>query len=292
MLYRPEKFGRIIFLFLGFLAYLLISVSSISAQNISGVINSYAQVLDLDTCTNQLLVNDSKGFFAGDRVLLIEMKGAIIDVTNSPNFGTVTDYARAGNYEFGDVAQVQGLVITLKDRIVRKYDIGVGSVQIVKVPRYSDPIVIDTLKAKPWDGFVGGIVVFEASGTVTLTGDINVTGDGFSGGRNSRNGSATANQTKLFYPAQSDSAANKGESIAAVNLSFGAGRGASSNGGGGGDGQNSGGGVSTYIRIHGIVRNAGTAGTIQLKWAQNVAGGAGNSTILRQDSYIKATRVN
>jgi hypothetical protein len=52
------------------------------------------------------------------------------------------------------------------------------------------------------------------------------------------------------------------------------------------------GGTSTYIHVHGIFRNAGTGGAVLLKWAQNVAGGGGNSTILRQDSFIRAMRVN
>ncbi len=50
------------------------------------------------------------------------------------------------------------------------------------------------------------------------------------------------------------------------------------------------GAVSTYIQLHGIVRNGGTGGTVQLKWAQGTANA--QSTILRQDSFIKAVRVN
>ena len=50
------------------------------------------------------------------------------------------------------------------------------------------------------------------------------------------------------------------------------------------------GGTSTYIQIHGIVRNAGTGGAVLLKWAQGTANGI--PTILRQDSFIKAMRVN
>jgi hypothetical protein len=49
-------------------------------------------------------------------------------------------------------------------------------------------------------------------------------------------------------------------------------------------------GVSTYIQLHGIVRNGATGGVVLLKWAQGVANIL--PTILRQDSFIKAMRVN
>jgi hypothetical protein len=49
-------------------------------------------------------------------------------------------------------------------------------------------------------------------------------------------------------------------------------------------------GTSTYIQLHGIVRNGATGGAVQLKWAQGTANAVG--TILRTDSFIKAMRVN
>ena len=38
-------------------------------------------------------------FAAGDRVLLIQMKGAAIDDTDAATYGMVTGYGTAGNYE-------------------------------------------------------------------------------------------------------------------------------------------------------------------------------------------------
>ena len=211
------------------------------AQNISGVINIYTQVLEVDTCLNQLLIGNATGFSAGDRVLLIQMKGAVIDLTNTSAFGTIASYGNAGNYEFAQIASIKGLSVTLKNKIVRAYDASNGAVQLVRVPQYANPTVTDTLKALPWNGLRGGIVVFEASGTVTLNSDINVSGAGFIGGMRNR-GTQYPNQTDYFCSEYSDSAGKKGEGITAYITGFECARGALANGGGGGDNQNGGGG--------------------------------------------------
>ena len=41
------------------------------------VINIYTEVLAYDICTNQITVANDSGYFVGDTVLLIQMKGAI-----------------------------------------------------------------------------------------------------------------------------------------------------------------------------------------------------------------------
>src|SRR5579863_3821493 len=76
------------------------------AQNISGVINTYAHVIAIDTCRNAAIVPDTNGFAIGDRVLIIQMKGATIDTTNTANYGTVQSLNGAGLFE---IATVQSL---------------------------------------------------------------------------------------------------------------------------------------------------------------------------------------
>ncbi|MDP4219723.1 MAG: hypothetical protein Q8916_10625 [Bacteroidota bacterium] len=223
------------------LLFCLIQSSDIHAQSISGVINLYSEVLEIDTCMNQILIADATGYNVGDRVLLIQMKGAQIDLSNSPSFGTVTNYGYSGNYEFGEIAAIQGLWITLKYKIVRLYDAQNGSVQLVRVPQYGSAVVASKVTAIPWNGFRGGIVVLEASNSVALNADIDVSGMGFIGGDSSEN-SAAPNDSEYFCTRISRNGGRKGEGIAAYDIPYEAGRGPLANGGGGGDNQNGGGG--------------------------------------------------
>ena len=50
-------------------------------------INAYAAVLAFDICTNTITVSDAARFNPGDTVLMIQMKGAIMDTSNTPAFG-------------------------------------------------------------------------------------------------------------------------------------------------------------------------------------------------------------
>ena len=79
--------------------------------NISGTINIYSNITNIQ-CGN-VTVNSSAGFYTGDRVLLIQMKGATIDITNTPSFGTILNYNNAGNYEFATIASITGNTVVL-----------------------------------------------------------------------------------------------------------------------------------------------------------------------------------
>src|SRR4030095_7697291 len=103
---------------------------------ISNIINDYTPVLDLDRCTNKITVQDAVAFNIGDTVLLIQMKGAVIDSTKHSAFGNITDYKNAGNYEFNYVKSKSGNVIELQNFMLRQYDIPTGKVQLVRVPYY------------------------------------------------------------------------------------------------------------------------------------------------------------
>src|SRR5204863_6996859 len=56
------------------------------------VVNSYTSIVSLNSCENKFTVEDASSFNPGDTVLIIQMKGAVIDSTNTTNFGTITDY--------------------------------------------------------------------------------------------------------------------------------------------------------------------------------------------------------
>jgi hypothetical protein len=256
--------------------FCILQNTAFRAQNISGVINKYAKVLDIDTCLNEILVENTSGFSVGDRVMIIQMKGAEIDLSNSPSFGSVTNYANSGNYEFGNIAEINGLSITLKNKIVRLYTAPQGFVQLVRVPQYGDVTVTGTVTADKWDGFKGGIIVFEASGKVNLNADIDVSSKGFLGGLRIQNGAAIYDLKNYFYYLQSDSAGNKGEGIATASPIYGAGRGAIANGGGGGNGQNAGGGGGANGGVGGIGGDQGTTAT----YSRLANGGLGGINII------------
>jgi len=215
-----------------------------NAQNISGIINAYAKVNAIDSsgCPVNLTLDSVSKYTIGDTVLLIQMKGAIIDTTNSSSFGTILDYKNAGNYEFNIIAEINGNVVGLKYGLLKSYDPS-GLVQLVRVPYYNNVTVTATLTAQPWNGNTGGVLVFQAAGTVTLNADIDVTNEGFKGGLASLEDSAPEKtDASYFYPITSALGGQKGESIAIVSSSKAVGRGADANGGGGANEWNNGGG--------------------------------------------------
>jgi len=76
---------------------LCLTIGLLTAQtNISGVINSYTPVQDIDPCTGEVTVTDATGFTAGDKVMIIQMKGANIVEANNAAFGTVMDLGNCG----------------------------------------------------------------------------------------------------------------------------------------------------------------------------------------------------
>jgi hypothetical protein len=69
---------------------------TLQAQSISGVINIYTPVTDVSG--NVVTVTDPTGFAVGDRVLLIQMQGATVNLTETDAFGDIIDYGGAGNF--------------------------------------------------------------------------------------------------------------------------------------------------------------------------------------------------
>ena len=160
---------------------LFCSLPSFSQTSLQGVINSYSPVTSIDWCNNTVAASNPIGFMVGDRVLLIQMKGVTIDDTDAASFGTITDYANAGNFEVLTIEDINFNIVTFTETMLRRYD-NDGFVQIVTIPQYTDVTIDSTLTARDWDGSSGGILAMEASGTVTFNSDINVTGKGFRGG--------------------------------------------------------------------------------------------------------------
>lgn len=220
---------------------ILLSPAALRAQlNLSGVVNTYAQVTAYDSCGSNVTVNPVAGFAAGDRVLLIQMKGATIDTSNTGAFGTVLNYGNAGNFEFFTVDSVSGNAVYFRNKPGRSYSVS-GGMQLIKVASGATGTVTGLVTAPAWNGTIGGVVVIELSGALTLNADIDVSGLGFRGGDSSlQDGSSGCVNYK--YPIAGGNGAEKGESILSYGVNWAAGRGPLASGGGGGNCHNSGGG--------------------------------------------------
>lgn len=232
---------RVILLALASLSFPLLKAQ----ENISGIINAYAAVQSIDYCNNALQVSTTDGFAEGDALILIQMQGATIDVSNSTAYGTVAGLGGAGLYERAVIASINGLEITLEKALLNDYDTD-GAVQAVSMPDYPSGVVVtDTLTARAWDGSTGGVLALEAS-SITLQAPVDVSGKGFRGGSAALDYTGdcffTDSYNNFAYPETSIRSGRKGEGISAIASGQARGRGAQANGGGGGNDHNSGGG--------------------------------------------------
>jgi|WetSurMetagenome_2_1015567.scaffolds.fasta_scaffold00971_7 hypothetical protein len=224
------------------------------------VVNQYARVLTRSG--NQVTVDDVSAFNAGDYVLIIQMQGVAIDASNSPSYGTAPNQlvGLPGRYEF---LKIQNVVVPTRTisffSNIYNYDPS-GNVQILKVPFYSSFSTTDALTCKPWDRVskTGGVLALIVGNTLTLNHNIDVSGKGFAGGRDTIGAgvcSTTAVISGIYsFPRTFLDAGYKGEGLAtyqslcpdpcvpALLPLYLKGQGALFTGGGGGNGAFSGGG--------------------------------------------------
>jgi PKD repeat protein len=224
----------------------------LQGQNISGIINKYAAITAVDTCAGQINVNSTTGFAVGDKVLLIQMSGAVIKQTNGSEFGDITSLRTVGKHEINQIDSISGNIVFLRFKLLNEYFTTDGVCQMVSFPKYQTATVTDTIKAKPWDGASGGIIAFEATNLI-LNAPIVASEVGFRGGAIKSYADCAGGlfgYTQYYYALNSpnnDNGGPKGEGIALSILGKECGRGAQANGGGGGNNHKSGGGGGGHI---------------------------------------------
>jgi len=87
-----------------------------------------------------------------------------------------------GQYEFRRIAAVSGTTLTLTAPLTNTYITDTTRrAQAVVVPQYTTVTVSGTLNAPAWDGNSGGILAFDASDGVTISGTVDMRGRGFRG---------------------------------------------------------------------------------------------------------------
>jgi len=265
-----------------FTCCLFLGSHSFAQTTLSGIINKYAKVTAIDAVLNTVTVSDVGGLTVCDTVLIIQMKGAAINRTNTSNYGTVTAYNGAGTYEKAVIYNIVGTTIFFRHKLLNTYN-PAGFVQLVSIPQFSSVAITTSLTGKTWDGNTGGIIAFEASDVVKITGVIDAVGIGFRGGSVNTNGACATNSASdyAYLPAQ-NLGAFKGESFASLGDSI-VGKGAPANGGGGGSCANGGGGGGSNAGIGGL----GGKSPLSLGGLATVSGIGG-----RAFSYSPSTATN
>lgn len=207
----------------------------------SNATNEYFKVIGSTPCSNELEIESSSNLEIGDKIVLIQMNGAIIDRSNTEKYGDIIDFNGAGQFEFNEVLLKNGNKITFKYKIKDGYDF-TAAIQLIKVENVKDLVVNSNPDVKSWDVSTGGVLVLYAEESITLNSDIDVSGKGFRGGTfyNSNNHSAQL-EGRFFLTANNDFGGNKGEGIGKNDYNYGAGKGKNANGGGGGNACNAGG---------------------------------------------------
>lgn len=222
------------------LSFLMLLSGAVSAQ-ISGVINDYTEVTNLDVNNIEVTVADPSAFSVGDRALLIQMNGASIDETNTATFGDLSAANGAGSYELLTICNIAGNDIAFEQEFTQPFDVSSGQLQLVTVPQYNNENVLGTLTCDPWNGTDGGVVVLEATGTLTLNANIDASGTGFAGGSPNAFTAAVCDVPDYFDASTSTVAAGKGQGVAALIASKENGRGKQATGGGGANSWSAGG---------------------------------------------------
>jgi len=254
---------------------LVLLSSSVFAQvSISGT-QFYTQTVAtaINAVNASIDVANPSGFAINDKILVIQMQGAVVNQTNTTAFGSITDYNGAGNFEIAKVCDIIGSALILDYLLEYTYD-PTGIVQIIKIPVYSDVVVSATVDAPAWNGSEGGVFVLEAN-HLLLAANIDMSQKGFRGGAFANSGFSCNFLTirpDYYYPS-SDDGGKKGESIAVLPATQLYGKGASANGGGGGNDHNAGGAGGSNTAIGGIGGENGETGLFLCKGTNPGIGG-------------------
>ena len=116
-----SKNSQRVYLQLFSVLFLLVFSSRLNAQSIGGIVNTYTAVTNITP--NSVTVSSAAGFSVGDRVLLIQMKGATINQTNTASFGQIVALGSAGNFEFTNIASINGNTITFVTNLCKPFSV-------------------------------------------------------------------------------------------------------------------------------------------------------------------------
>ncbi|WP_244981472.1 adventurous gliding motility protein AgmC [Corallococcus exercitus] len=224
---------------------------ALTVNTVGTQVNTYTR-LTATAPAGQAFVNvvSTTGFAVGDLVMVYQSTG-LAGVTIGSQTAIDLSTAQVGRWQFARVAALTAtrLTFTAGTTLTAAFTgtPAASAAQVIRVPEYSSVTINAgaSIVAAPWDGQVGGLVVFLSKGAVNNAGAISATGMGFRGGlyRNGNGDGCTGiNQA---YPGGT----SKGEGVVPANFSLAGtppanttGYGNVGNAGGGGICHNSGGG--------------------------------------------------
>lgn len=243
------------------------TVSSQPPTLVGGDAQRYSEVVAIDTCSNSITVPNGFAYRPGDRVMMIQMKGAVIDSSESRFAGQVIDAGNAGHYQLNTVVASTANSVTLLHPIDASFNV-VQSVQCIRIVAGRSIRTTAPLEVQPWNGLSGGVLVIECMDTLFLNHDILVQGRGFRGGAPSRN-QADSNISRMFIDVDDGRGGVKGEGPVRLPTRLACGKAPAISGGGGGNAGNGGGGGGAMIS------RGGHGGRQTTEYSRFDAGGIG-----------------
>jgi uncharacterized repeat protein (TIGR01451 family) len=219
--------------------------------SLSGIVNTYyspATAGVVAAGTNSIGLNPSQGastpISIGDLVLIIQMQDAAFNTTNTGAYGDgtpgdpasgSTNLNSAGRYEFvtassavstaGGTLTVAGagpsggFLNTYTSAPYSASTQGQRTFQVIRVPQYQSATLTSLVVPLAWNGAVGGVLVMDVAGQLTLGGTVSANALGFRGGAGRKLtgvGSPATGFSSTDYRTSAASAVNgsKGEGIA------------------------------------------------------------------------------
>lgn len=243
-----------------FIFSVFFSLTAFAQTNISGIVNTYHKVVEIIPAKACVRVADISGLNVNSRVMLVQMKGASINIVNNSSYGDTTSLNEAGNYEIGAVCYIIGDSVFLFHNLLNTYNTSTGKVQLVQFAEYQSANVIDTIKAASWDSASGkgGVIAIFATLDIILNAPVFADSSGYKGGAYLLSSGTCSDFTPAngyVYNATTltpQNGAYKGEGVATHTISQSGGRGAPANGGGGGNNHNNSGGGGANLNPGGI----------------------------------------
>ena len=160
------------------------SVCSQPPTPIMGIVNTYHKVVEIIPSKACVRVTNIAALDVNSIVMIVQMKGASINITNTSSFGDTSSLNQAGNYEIGTVCYIIGDSVFLFHNLLNTYNTSTGKVQLVQFAEYTSADVIDTVKAASWDSTTGtgGVIAIYANQDITLNAPIYAGSSGNKGG--------------------------------------------------------------------------------------------------------------
>ena len=221
------------------------------------VINEYTRVTGfsnaIETDGDTVEVVTPQNFAAGDRVIMMVMKGAeVYTPENRPkiaNFwGKISNIHNTGYYSIHTISEISGNQVVFHTSFPAiKKGVEGEIIQLIRVPEVETAILDSTLSCSEWDPVAGtgGVLALIANNKIVINKGIDVTGKGFRGGNPEGDyfmGECSVAQDTFYLDTAVNYSGKKGEGIVYEGFPFTRGLGFVCNAGGGGNARYSGGG--------------------------------------------------